>query len=208
MEILKSHIEIDLINEFIRPFKSLAGAFILFDRKLNDFLWLYMDYQGLNNLTIKNLYPLPLIRESLDRLGRARRFTQLHFINVYHQMKISKGNKWKTEFRTWYGHFKYQVMLFGLTNASASFQGFFNKILAKKLDIFVIVYLDDIFIYTNDDGNGHVAAICWVLEQFKKFLLFANLKKCWFYQDKIQFFGYVVFSKDIRIEDEKIEAVK
>ena len=74
-------------------------------------------------------------------------------------MRIREGNEWKTTFRTRYGHFKYQVMPFGLTNAPASFQGYINKILAEKLNIFVIVYLDNILIYTKDDGDGHVAAV-------------------------------------------------
>ena len=74
-------------------------------------------------------------------------------------MRIRKGDKWKTAFKTRYGHFEYQVMPFGLTNALASFQGYINKIFAEKLDIFVIVYLDDILIYTDDDGDGHVTAV-------------------------------------------------
>ena len=98
-------------------------------------------------------------------------------------------------------------MPFGLTNALASFQDFINKILAEKLDIFVIVYLDNIFIYIYDDGDGHVIAVRWVLEQLRKFLLFANLKKCWFYQNEIRFLGYVVFSKGICMENGRIETV-
>ena len=99
-------------------------------------------------------------------------------------------------------------MFFSLTNVSASFQGYINKIFAKKLDIFIIVYLDDILIYTDDNRDGHVTAVWWVFEQLKKFLLYANLKKCWFYQKEVWFLGYVVSSKSIYIEDEKIEAVK
>ena len=99
-------------------------------------------------------------------------------------------------------------MPFGLTNAPASFQEYINKIFAEKLDIFVIVYLDDILIYTNDDGDGYVSAVQWVLERLKKFSLFANLKKCRFHQEEVQFLGYVVSSKGIRMEDERIEAVK
>ena len=99
-------------------------------------------------------------------------------------------------------------MPFGLTNAPASFQRYINKILAKKLDIFVIVYLDDILICTNEDGDRYVSAVWWVLEQLRKFSLFANLKKCQFHQKEVWFLGYVMFSKGIRIEDKKIEAVK
>ena len=95
-------------------------------------------------------------------------------------------------FQTWYGHFKYQVMLFGLSNAPASFQGYSIKILAKKIDIFVIVYLDNIFIYTKDPGQAHVNAVWWVLKKLRKHGLFANFKKCWFHKNKVRFLGYVV----------------
>ena len=159
LETVKIYIEINLANRFIRPFKSLVGALILFKRKSDGSLWLCVDYQGLNKLTIKNRYPLPLIRELLDRLGRAKRFTQLDFMSVYHRMRIRKGDKWKIAFWTWYGHFKYQMIPFGLTNAPASFQGYINKIFTEKLDIFVIMYLDNILIYTKDNRDGHVAAV-------------------------------------------------
>ena len=99
-------------------------------------------------------------------------------------------------------------MPFGLTNMPASFQEYINKILAEKLNIFVIVYLDNILIYINDDGDGHVSAIQLVLEQLRKFSLFAILKKCQFHQTKVRFLSYVVSSKGICIEDKRIKAVK
>ena len=99
-------------------------------------------------------------------------------------------------------------MSFGLINALASLQGCVNKILVEKFDIFVIMYLDDILIFTNDYGDGYVSAVRWVLEKLRKFSLFANLKKYRFYQKEVQFLGYMVSSKDICIEDEKIKAVK
>ena len=99
-------------------------------------------------------------------------------------------------------------MLFDLFNAPASFQGYVNKILAEKLDVFVIVYLDDILIYTKDAGQGHVEAVWWVLGEFRKHGLFANLKKCRFHQEEVRFLGYVVSSQEIRIEEERIDAVK
>ena len=107
LETLKAYIENNLANGFIRPSKSPAGAPILFDKKPNGSLRLCIDYQGLNNLTIKNWYPLPLVRKSLDWLGWARRFTQFDLTNGYHQMRIKEGNEWKMAFRTHYSHFKY-----------------------------------------------------------------------------------------------------
>ena len=99
-------------------------------------------------------------------------------------------------------------MPFGLSNAPASFQGYINKILAEKLDIFVIVYLDDILIYTEDQGQGHVEAVWWVLDLLRKNSLFANLKKCRFHKDEVRFLEYVVLSQGIRMKDERIEAVR
>ena len=107
LETLKTYIETNLANGFIRTSKSPAGAPILFDRKPDGSLRLCVDYRGLNNITIKNQYPLPLIGESLDQLGQAKRFTQLDLANVYHQMRIGEGDEWKTVFRTRYGHFEY-----------------------------------------------------------------------------------------------------
>ena len=146
LKTLKVYIKNNLDNSFIKSFKSLAKASIFFNKKPNGSLRLCVDYQGLNNLAIKNCYPLPLVGELLDWLDWAQRFIQLDFTNVYHQMKIKEGNKWKMVFRTYYGYFKYQVMSFRLTNAPAIFQGYINKTLVEKLNLFVIIYLDDIFI--------------------------------------------------------------
>ena len=159
LETLKTYIETDLANGFIRLFKSPAEAPILFDGKPDESLRFYVDYWGLNSLTIKNRYPLPLIGKSLDRLGRAKQFTQLDLTNAYHWMRICEGDEWKTAFRTRYGYFEYQVILFGLSNAPATFQEYINKILAEKLNIFVVVYLDNILIYTKDFGQPHVKVV-------------------------------------------------
>ena len=181
LETLKTYIKTNLASSFIRPSKSPASAPILFVQKKDGSLRLCIDYRGLNNLTITNRYPLHLIGKLLDRLGRAKHFTQMDLTNAYHQMRIREGDEWKTAFRTLYGHFEYQVIHFGLFNAPASFQGYVNKILAEKLDVFVIVYLDDILIYTKDAGQGHVEAVRWVFGELRKHGLFANLKKCCFY---------------------------
>ena len=99
-------------------------------------------------------------------------------------------------------------MPFRLSNAPASFQGYINKILAKKLNVFIIVYLDDIFIYTKDKGQGHIVAMQWVLDFLQKNGLCANLKKCRFHQDEVCFLRYVVSAQEVQMEDERIEAVR
>ena len=149
---MKTYIETHLKTGFIWPSKSPAGAPILFNKKPDGSFRLYVDYWGLNNHTIKNQYPLPLIVESFNRLSRAKMFTQLDLTSAYHQMKIKEGDKWKTAFQTRYSYFEYQMMPFGLSNVPASFQAYINKIPAEKLNIFVIIYLDDLFIYTKDLG--------------------------------------------------------
>ena len=119
-------------------------------------------------------------------------------------MRICESNEWKTTFKTQYGHFKYQVLPFSIFNASATFQRYVNKILAKKLDILVVVYLDDILIYIEDLGQPYVEAIRWVLNPLQKHSLFANLKKCCFYQDEVCFLRYVILLKRISMEIKKL----
>ena len=208
LETLKAYIKTHLKTGFIWPSKFPAGAPILFDKKADGSLCLCVDYRGLNNLTIKNQYPLPLISESLNQLGGAKEFTQLDLTSAYYQMRIKENDEWKTAFQTRYDYFEYQVMPFGWSNALARFQGYIKKILAKKLDIFVIVYLDDILIYTEDLRQGHVKAVRLVLDVLQRHRLFANLKKCQFHKNKVRFLGYVVLAQRVRMEDEQIEAVK
>lgn len=115
-------------------------------------------------------------------------------------MRICEGHGWKTAFRSWYGHFKYQVLYFGRSNAPASFHDYINKILAE-IDVFVVVYLDDILIYTEDLGQGQVEAVQCVLDILWKHSLFAYLKKCRFHKDEVRFLGCVVSTKGARMED-------
>ena len=100
-------------------------------------------------------------------------------------------------FKTRYGYFEYQVMHFGLTNALATFQGYINNILVEKLNVFMIVYFNNILIYTKNKSKEHIQAVQWVLDQLQKYLLYANLYKCRFYQDEVRFLGYIVYHQDI-----------
>ena len=108
-----------------------------------------MDYCGLNKITIKNRYPLPLIGDLMDRLGQAKYFSKVDLKDAYHRIRIKPSDQWKTAFRICYGHFEYTVMPFGLTNAPATFQAYIHKALAGFLDIFCIIYLDNILIFSN-----------------------------------------------------------
>lgn len=145
----------------------------------------------LNNKIIKNWYFLPLINKSFNWPKWTTRFRQFDLRSVSHRMQIWERKKWKMVLRIRYYDFKYQIIFFDLFNAPDSFQGYINKILTKKLDIFVIVYLDNISIYTNK--VDHIDFIQWVFKQLKNYLLYINLKKCYFYQDKMQFFSYIIF---------------
>ncbi len=207
LETLRGYIETNLASGFIRPSTSPAGSPILFVRKPGGGLRLCVDYRGLNMITIKNRYPLPLVGESIDRLAMAKRYTQLDLTAAYHRLRIKKGDEWKTAFRTRYGHYEYQVLPFGLTNAPATFQAYINQALAEKLDVFCIVYLDDILIYTQDTGAKHVEAVKWVLDRLRQHGLFVNLQKCRFCTDEVHFLGYVIAPTGVRMEEERIQSV-
>lgn len=118
-------------------------------KKADGTLRLCVDYRGLNGVTVKNRYPLPLIKETLDQLYKAKWYTKLDLRQGYNQLRIAEGEEWKTAFRTRYGHFEYTVMPFGLTNAPATFQHFINDCLRDFLDVFCTAYLEDIIIYSN-----------------------------------------------------------
>ena len=120
-----------------------------------------MDYRGLNKVTIKNRYPIPLVSEMLDRLSKARVFTKLDLRDAYHRLRIKEGDEWKTAFKTRYGHFEYLVMPFGLANAPATFQTYNHIALGGLLDRTCVVYLDDILIYSENpkDHDRHVEEV-------------------------------------------------
>ncbi len=150
LKTLREYIDKNLAIWFIRLFKSSAGTPVLFIPKPDGTLWLCVDYRGLNCTTIKNRYPLPLIDEILDRLSDARAFTKVDVKNAYYRLRIRESNERKTAFQTRYGLFEYLVMPFGLTNPSASFQSYIHGVLRPYLDITVIVYLDDVFVFSRN----------------------------------------------------------
>ncbi len=147
---IREYIDKNLANEFIWSSKSSAGGPVLLTSKPDGNLRLCINYRRLNFITIKTWYPLPFTDEILDRLSSARVFTKIEVKNAYYRFRIREGDEWKTAFRTQYGLFEYLVMPFGLTNAPASFQSHINEVLRLYLDITVIVYLDDILVFSRN----------------------------------------------------------
>src|SRR6202045_2113539 len=139
-----------------------------------DNLCLCMDFRGLNKVTKKDHYLLPLTKDLLDVPGKAKIYTKLDLRHAYHLVHIAKGDKWKTAFCTQYGSFEWCVMPFGLTNAPATFQHFMNDIFSDLLDMFMVVYLDDILIYS-EDPKQHVEHVREVLRRLWENGLFLNL---------------------------------
>lgn len=205
--VLKTYIKENLDKGFIQASSSPAGAPVLFVKKNDGTLRLCVDYRGLNELTIKNRYPLPLIKETLDRLSKAKWFTKLDLRQGYNQIRMAKGEEWKTAFRTRYGHFEYKVMPFGLTNAPATFQHFINDCLRDYLDVFCTAFLDDILIYS-DTLEEHQSHVAKVLEALRQNGVLLKPEKCQFHTRSTSYLGLIVESGGIKMDPKKVEAVK
>ena len=183
-EVLRQYIKTNLERGFIEESQSPAGFPILFVPKKDGEPRLCVDYRRLNDITVKDRYPLPLISEIFDKFSGAKIFTQLDVKEAYHQVRIKAGEEWKTAFRTRFGHFQYKVMPFGLTNAPASFQRLINNALREYLDVFATAYLDDIVIYSENEWE-HKEHVRKVLSKLKEWNLRLKLKKCSFGVKKI-----------------------
>ena len=207
LAILRAYLNKHLKNDFIRLFIFFVEAFILFVKKKNDTLRLCVNYRDLNLLTIKNKYLLSLIDESLNRLSKTRVYTSLDMIAAYNRLRIKKDEEWKTTFRTRYEHFEYTVLFFDLTNAFATFQSFVNKILIERLNLTVIIYLNDIVIYFMN-REQHIENVKWILSRLRDHKLFINMKKCKFFKNNIDFLDFVVFSKRVQMQQNKIDVIQ
>ena len=157
-------------------------------------------------MTVKNRYPLPLISELMDRIKNAKYYTKLDLRDAFNQLRVALGDEWKTAFRTRYGHFEYLVMPFGLTNAPASMQAYANDCLRDYLDLFCIVYLDDILIYSNT-LEEHISHVRQVLTRLREFGLSCKLEKCEFHTSTLSFLGFVISPSGISMDPDRIAAI-
>ena len=167
---------------------------------------LCIDYRKLNQVTVKNKYPLPRIDDLFDQLQGAQVFSKIDLRSGYHQLKISKEDIPKTAFRTRYGHFEFLVMPFGLTNAPAVFMVLMNKVFQPFLDKFIIVFIDDILVYSKSKSE-HEEHLKTALQTLIENQLYVKLSKCEFWLDHVVFLGHVISSKGIEVDPRKIEAI-
>ncbi|KAG1928442.1 retrotransposable element [Pimephales promelas] len=205
-EAMEKYISDSLAAKFIRPSSSPAGAGFFFVGKKDGSLRPCIDYRGLNNITVKNTYPLPLMSSAFERLQGASIFTKLDLRNAYHLVRIREGDEWKTAFNTPRGHFEYLVMPFGLSNSPAVFQALVNDVLRDMIDQFIYVYLDDILIFSSS-LQEHVQHVRRVLQRLLENGLFVKAEKCDFHAQSVPFLGYIVSSEGMRMDPEKIKAV-
>ncbi|GJY65308.1 putative reverse transcriptase domain-containing protein [Tanacetum coccineum] len=192
---------------FIRPSSSPWGAPVLFVKKKDGSFRMCIDYQELNQLTVKNRYPLPRIDDLFDQLQWSSVYSKIDLRSGYHQLRVREEDILKTAFRTCYGHYEFQVMPFGLTNAPVIFMDLMNRVCKPYLDKFVIVFIDDILIYSKNKQE-HEEHLKQILELLKKEELYAKFSKCEFWISKVLFLSHMIDSEGIHVDPAKIEAIK
>ena len=206
LEETKRQIQEYLQAGHIRPSTSVFGAPILLVKKKDGSMRMCVDYRALNDITLKNTFPIPRIDDLHDRLGKAHYFTKLDLYSGYHQIPIKHGDEYKTAFTSHYGTFEFLVMPFGLTNAPSTFQTAMNTLFYDWLDDFVIVYLDDILIYS-PDITTHKQHLHQVLQRLHDNKWYCKLKKCDFAQTSVEYLGHIISNGTIAIDKDKMQAV-
>lgn len=207
LEALRNYLDEELAKGFIRVSRSPAAAPVLFVKKANGDLRFCVDYRGLNAITIKNKYSLPLVQETLNQLATARYYTKIDIRSAFNKLRIKKGDEWKTAFTTRYGLYEYLVMPFGMCNAPSSFQTYINQALKGYLDIFCTAYVDDILIYS-DTKEQHQLHVRMVLQRLREFGLQADINKCEFEKLSVKYLGLIISTSGIKMDPAKIECVQ
>ena len=206
-ETMRNYVSESLASGIIWPSSSPVAAGFFFVAKKDGSLRPCIDYRQLNAITVKNKYPLPLLSSTFEPLTHATVFTKLDLRNAYHLVRVREGDEWKTGFNTHLGHFEYLVMPFGLTNAPAVFQALVNDVLRDFLNIFVVVYLDDILVFSKT-ATEHARHVRQVLQCLLENRLFVKAEKCVFSTNSVEFLGHVLEEGRVRADPKKIRAVE
>jgi hypothetical protein len=203
---LKKQIEELLEKGFIRPSLSPWGAPVLFVNNKDGSRRMCVDYRSLNEVTIKNKYPLPRIDDLFDQMRGAKVFSKLGLRSDYHQLKIQTEDIPKTSFTTRYGLYEFLVMSFGLTNVSAYFMNLMNKVFMEYLNQFVVVFIDDILVYSQSEET-HEDHLRLVLQKLRDNQLFAKFSKCDFWLKEVAFLGRIITDGGIKVDPGKISEI-
>jgi hypothetical protein len=206
LDTLRNTLDDLLAKDMIRPSDSPWGAPVLFVKKKDNSLRMCVDYRALNSKTIKDRYPIPRIDELLDRLQGASYFTTLDLCSGYHQVRMEETDITKTAFRTRYGSYEFTVMPFGLTNAPATFMRLMHTALGDLLDRFVLVYLDDIMIFSKS-AQDHEKHVREVLDRLRSHNLVIKRSKCSFFSRQVEYLGHVISAMGIQPSPAKIAAI-
>ena len=203
---LKAQLEELFSKGFIRPSISPWGAPILFVKKKDGSLRFCIDYRQLNRVTIRNQYPLLRIDELFDQLQGSRVYSKIDLRSGYHQLMVQESDVPKTAFKTRYGHYEFLLMPFGFTNSPAAFMDLMNRVFQPYLDRFVIVFIDDILVYSGS-SKEHLEHLRIVLQTLRERQLYGKLSKCQFWLDRVAFLGHVISVEGVNVDPKKIEAV-
>jgi len=193
---------------FIKVSNSPAAAPVLFVKKPGGGLRFCVDYRGLNRVTKKDRYPLPLIYETLRNISKARWFTKLDVVAAFHKIRIAEGDEWLTAFRTRYGLYEWMVTPFGLANAPSTFQKYINWALRDYLDEFCSAYVDDILVYSSGSLNQHRQHVRKVLQRMIDAGLQLDIDKCEFEVKSTKYLGFIIEAgKGLRMDPDKTRAI-
>lgn len=206
-KVLKDYIEGALAAGIIRESRSSAGAPVMFVPKSDGGLRLCVDYRGLNNVTKTNRTALPIIRDMLFRANGSKYFSKIDLKSAFNLIRIMEGHEFLTAFRTKYGHFEYLVMPFGLKNAPGTFQGLMNSIFGDLIDRGVLVYIDDLLLYSVSEEE-HRRLLKEVFKRLRSHNLKVNPKKCSFYCSEVNFLGHVISENGVKMDAKKLDSIK
>lgn len=206
LRVIKQWLDDNLAKGFIRPSTSDVASPVLLARKPGGGVRICVDYRGINNISLKNRYPLPLIKETLDAICKAKWFTKVDVIAAFNRLRMAEGHEWLTAFITRFGLYESLVCPFGLSGAPASFQNFINDVLYDILDVYATAYLDDVLIFS-ETYEDHIKHVREVLQRLIDAGLQIDIDKCEFHTQRTKYLGLIITPGGIEMDQEKVEAV-